>query len=82
MNLSDKILRLLLAGLALTAGGGGGNGGAFEPPQSGTITLTATTTTLPLNVSNSPWSPTSPYSGRSRHQLAQCGRHRAFPVMT
>ncbi len=62
MNCAAKILTLLLAGLALTACGGGGSHGAFEPPQSGTITLTATTTMLPLNVSNSPWSPTSPYS--------------------
>ncbi|MGB8377669.1 MAG: hypothetical protein WCE70_04255 [Rhodanobacteraceae bacterium] len=64
MNLVAKTLTLLLAGLALSAcGGGGGDGhGAFTPPASGTITLTATTTMLPLNAANSAWFPTSPFS--------------------
>ena len=52
MKVFSKILGLLLASLALgSCGGGGSNGGAFSPPQSGSITLTATTTTLPLNIS-------------------------------
>ena len=52
MKVFGKILGLLLASLALgSCGGGGSNGGAFSPPQSGSITLTATTTTLPLNTS-------------------------------
>ena len=53
MNFSGKILGLLLASLALAScGGGGGNGGALSPPASGTITLSATTTTLPTNTGN------------------------------
>lgn len=52
MKVFSKILGLLLASLALgSCGGGGSNGGAVLPPQSGSITLTATTTTLPLNTS-------------------------------
>lgn len=48
-----KTLGLLLASLALAScGGGGGDGGAFTGPESGTITLVATTTTLPLNTGN------------------------------
>ena len=62
-----KTLGLLLASLALgSCGGGGGDGhGAFEPPQSGHITLTpaGNSTVLPLNVGESnPWSPASPYT--------------------
>ncbi|MEP7041644.1 MAG: hypothetical protein ABI843_01190 [Dokdonella sp.] len=50
MKFFGKTLGLLLASLTLAScGGGGGNGGALSPPQSGSITLTATTTTLPLN---------------------------------
>ena len=53
MNIFGKTLGLLLASLALAScGGGGGDGGAFTGPQSGTITLSATTTTLPLNTGN------------------------------
>ncbi|WP_395684092.1 hypothetical protein [Dokdonella sp.] len=49
MKFFGKTLGLMLAGLALAGcGGGGGDGGTFIP-QSGTITLTASTTTLPLN---------------------------------
>ena len=52
MKVFGKILGLLLASLVLVScGGSGGNGGAFSPPQSGSITLAATTTTLPLNAS-------------------------------
>ncbi len=50
MKFFGKTLGLLLASLTIAScGGGGGNGGALSPPQSGSITLTATTTTLPLN---------------------------------
>ncbi|GAA0718760.1 hypothetical protein [Dokdonella soli] len=53
MKFFGKTLGLLLASLVLAScgggGGGGGSGDAFQPPQSGSITLTATTTTLPLN---------------------------------
>ena len=53
MKYFGKTLGLLLASLALAScGGGGGDGGAFEGPVSGTITLSATTTTLPLNIGN------------------------------
>lgn len=54
MKFFGKTLGLLLASLALAScGGGGGDGhGAFTPPQSGKITLTATTTTLPTNTGN------------------------------
>src|SRR5690606_22544100 len=52
MKFFGKTLGLLLASLALAScGGGGGDGGSFTSPQSGTITLAATTTTLPLNTS-------------------------------
>ncbi len=41
---------LLLATLVLAScGGGGGDGGGFSAPQSGSISLTADRTTLPLN---------------------------------
>lgn len=51
MKLVTKIFGLLLAGLALSScgGGGGDSHGAFTPPQSGSITLQATATSLPLN---------------------------------
>ena len=53
MKFVHKTLGLLLASLALSScGGGGGDGnGAFEPPQSGSITLTPPggSTMLPLN---------------------------------
>ena len=50
MKFVHKTLGLLLASVALVScGGSGGNGGGFSPPQSGSITLTATTQTLPLN---------------------------------
>lgn len=50
MRAFGKTLGLLFASLALASCGGGGSGSAFTPPQSGTITLSATTTTLPVNV--------------------------------
>lgn len=51
MKFFRNIVGLLLASLVLAScGGGGGDGGAFSPPQSGSIKLTATTTTLPLNL--------------------------------
>ena len=51
MKFFGKTLGLLLASLTLAScGGGGGDGGAFTEPQSGTFTLTATSTTLPVNV--------------------------------
>ncbi len=51
MKFFGKTLGLLLASLTLAScGGGGSNGGATSPPVSGTITLTSTTTTLPVNV--------------------------------
>ena len=50
MKFVHKTLGLLLASVALVScGGSGGNGGGFSPPQSGSITLSATTQTLPLN---------------------------------
>lgn len=51
MKVFGKTLGLLLASLALAScGGGGGDGGSYSPPQSGSITLSATTTNLPVNV--------------------------------
>ncbi len=50
-----KVLRrflgplLLSLGLASCGGGGGGGNSAFEPPSSGTLTVTATATQLPVN---------------------------------
>ncbi len=56
MKLFGKPLGVLLAGLVLAScGGGGGNGGSVSPPQSGSITLSATTTTLPTNAGS--WFP-------------------------
>lgn len=53
---------LLLASLALAScGGGGGNGGAASAPQPGSITLTTSRTTLPLNPGNVLPYPGSPY---------------------
>lgn len=50
MNVFGKTLGLVLASLALAScGGGGGNGGAFSPAVSSTISLSATSTTLPVN---------------------------------
>ncbi|MDC8014739.1 hypothetical protein [Tahibacter soli] len=54
MKVFTKSLGLLLTGVLLAScGGGGGSGdnGALNPPTSGTLTLTATTTTLPVNSS-------------------------------
>lgn len=52
MKFFGKTLGLMLAGLALAGcGGGGGDGGTFVP-QSGTITLSPGTTTLPTNTGN------------------------------
>jgi hypothetical protein len=51
MKFLGKTLGLLLVSLALAScGGGGGNGGGFSAPQSGSISLKATATTLPVNV--------------------------------
>lgn len=62
MKFPLKTLGLLLASMALAScGGGGGDGGAASAPQSGTITLTATRTTLPLNPNNVLPYPGSPY---------------------
>lgn len=59
MRLHFKALGLLLASLALTSCGGGGDGdGGALPPANGTITLSATRTTLPLNPGN-----VLPYAG-------------------
>ena len=63
MKFFGKTLGLLLASLALAScGGGGGDGGGFTAPQSGTITLQATSTTIPLNSGGAPWFPSSPFS--------------------
>jgi len=63
MRLHFKALGLLLASLALTScgGGGGDGGGGASPPANGTITLSATRTTLPLNPGNVMPYPGSPY---------------------
>ena len=51
MNFFGKTFGLLLASLALAScGGGGGNGGAVAPPVNSTMTLSATSTTLPVNL--------------------------------
>ena len=62
MKFPLKMLGLLISSMALAScGGGGGNGGAASAPQSGSITLTATRTTLPLNPGNVLPYPGSPY---------------------
>lgn len=62
MKVFGKTLGLLLASLSLAScGGGGGNGGAYSPPQSGSITLTADRTSLPLNSGGALPSIGSPY---------------------
>ncbi|WP_223303805.1 hypothetical protein [Dokdonella koreensis] len=66
MTFHSKTLGLLLSGLALTlagcGGGGGDGGGATSPPQNGTITLSATSTSLPLNPQMILTSPGNPYT--------------------
>lgn len=52
MRAFNRCLGLLAASLMLAScGGGGGSGGdgAFQPTPSGTLTITATTTSLPMN---------------------------------
>jgi hypothetical protein len=62
MKFPFKTLGLLIASMTLAScGGGGGDGGAVGPPQAGTITLTATRTTLPLNSGNVLPYPGSPF---------------------
>ena len=63
MRFPLKTLGLLLASLALSScgGGGGDGGGGTSPPANGTITLTATRTTLPLNTGNVLPYPGSPF---------------------
>jgi len=62
MKFSGKTLGLLLASLALAScGGGGGDGGAFSAPQSGSISLTATTTQLPIYTGSGRPGPGTPY---------------------
>ena len=50
MKFFGKTLGLMLASLALASCGGGGSDGGTFHPTTGTITLVATTTTLPVNV--------------------------------
>jgi len=52
MSFPGKILGLLVASLALAScgGGGGSDGGSFSPPENSKIELSATRTTLPVNV--------------------------------
>ncbi|MBN8480290.1 MAG: hypothetical protein J0L88_01730 [Xanthomonadales bacterium] len=63
MRFPLKTLGLLLASLVLAScgGGGGDGGGATSPAANGTITLTATRTTLPLNPNNVLPYPGSPF---------------------
>lgn len=62
MKFPFKTLGLLFASMALAScGGGGGNGGATSAPQPGSITLTATRTTLPLNPNSILPYPGSPF---------------------
>ncbi|WP_347252676.1 hypothetical protein [Dokdonella sp.] len=63
MRFPFKTLGLLLASLVLSScgGGGGDGGGAASPPANGTITLTATRTSLPLNSNNVLPYPGSPF---------------------
>jgi hypothetical protein len=66
MTFHSKTLGLLLSGLALSlagcGGGGGDGGGATSPPQNGSITLNATTTSLPVNPNMVPANPGGPYT--------------------
>ncbi len=62
MKFPFKTLGLLLASMALASCGGGGGNGAAGPPQAGSITLTASRTTLPLNPNNTLPYPGSPYT--------------------
>lgn len=51
MKFTGKIFGLLLASLTLAAcGGGGSDGGSYSAPESSKITLSATRTTLPVNI--------------------------------
>src|SRR6478609_5229582 len=53
MKALSKCLGLLVASLALASCGGGGGSGshsAFEPTTSGSFTISATTTQLPVNL--------------------------------
>ena len=62
MKFPLKTLGLLLASMSLAScGGGGGDGGGASAPLAGTITLTPTRTTLPLNPNNVLPYPGSPY---------------------
>ncbi|MFZ1622210.1 hypothetical protein, partial [Dokdonella sp.] len=62
MKFPFKTLGLLIASMTLAScGGGGGDGGATSAPQTGTITLSATRTTLPLNSGNVLPYPGSPF---------------------
>ncbi len=63
MRFPFKTLGLLLATLAVAScgGGGGDGGGAASPPANGTITLTASRTSLPLNPGNVLPFPGSPF---------------------
>lgn len=63
MRFSLKTFLLLTAGAALAGcgGGGGDSHGGFTPPQSGTLSLTPTTTSLPRNPNNVAPYPGSPF---------------------
>jgi hypothetical protein len=63
MKFPFKTLGLLLTSLAVSScGGGGSNGGAASPPLNGTITLTASKTSLPRNPNGVLPFPGSPYT--------------------
>ena len=61
MKFPFKTLGLLLASATLASCGGGGGDGGAATPQSGTITLTASRTNLPLNPNNILPYPGSPF---------------------
>ena len=62
MKFPGKTLGLLLVSLGLAScGGGGGDGGGFSAPQSGTITLSATTRQLPVYTGSTRPGPGTPY---------------------
>ena len=64
MRAFNRCLGLLAASLMLAScGGGGGSGGdgAFQPTPSGTLTITATTTSLPMNRLGTTPFPGSPF---------------------